>query len=115
MKRALLAGLALMLNACPPSPVPPPNPDASDARAPSMADALVATTDAAIAQCQPACAALAAAGCGEGKSPECVNVLYAIDNARLERTPSGVPLTCAALAAVRTPADAQMLGLRCAP
>jgi hypothetical protein len=101
--KALSLALALVAACQPPAPpLPPPGPDATDA-APSPLGA----------PCEPACAALRAAGCVEGTRADCVKVLADIDRDRLVRTPSGQPLTCAALATVRTPADAKSQGVSC--
>jgi hypothetical protein len=98
-----LSLLLLVLSACQPPtpPVPPPGPDAADA--------------APATPCQTACNALAAAGCPEGKMAVCVTTLAAIEARREVRTSTGAPLTCVALTWVRTPADAQAMGIGCSP
>ena len=104
----LLSIVLLLLCACPPAPVPPPQPpDASDA-----SPAPVPVGDAST-PCVAACAALAAAGCPQGAVPDCATTLAHVDGARLVRTPSGTPLTCVAIAAVKAKADAQSLGVSC--
>ena len=84
---------------CPPQspPLPPP----------------VYASDAATTPCVAACARLSALGCPEGAQADCVPVLAHLDGARAIRTPSGVALTCAAVAAAQTVAEVQALGGGC--
>jgi hypothetical protein len=98
----VLALALLVLTACPPHPVPPPSPpDASDAGL----------------SCADACANLAALGCADGTRPECLTVLTNEDRAATIPTPCGShvcpPVTCAALAAARTIAEARSRGAAC--
>jgi hypothetical protein len=87
-----------------PAPVTPP-PDASDA-APAPAPLAGA--------CAAACAAMQAAGCAV--LPTCTATLTRdVDGEHRIRKPSGTPLTCADLAAVKTAADVQALGQPCGP
>ncbi len=106
--------LTLMLAACPPSPVPPPNPpDASDA-APPVGDARPPGN-----ACQAACATLALLGCSDGTKANCAAVLSRIDTAGNIATPCGSALCphirCADLASARTLAEARSKGATCAP
>lgn len=93
----LLAG-AILLSACPPSPVtPPPDADA----APS-------------ASCATACAALAAAGCSLGKQSDCPAFLTRdLGSGKVPNAATGRPLTCGDVASVKTVPDAQLLGFAC--
>jgi hypothetical protein len=102
MNRLVLV-LPLLLAACPtPAPVPPPSPDASDA----ASEAALAT------DCERACAAMQLAGCVV--RPNCAAVLDANTRARRIRNPlTGGALTCAELAAAKTPADVNALGQGC--
>lgn len=107
---ALLA-IAALVTACPPSPgpLPPPSPDASDASA--VGDVVPPLDD-----CQKGCAALVKIHCALGDGgTDCVDSLRVDDESRKERTPSGQPLTCAAVAAITSKADAQRLGFVCPP
>jgi hypothetical protein len=90
---ALVIGL---VSGCPPTPVTP-----------------VDASDAATTPCTAACANLQALGCPEGSQPDCVTMLAHIDGARAIRTPSGAPLTCAAIAVAQTASDVQALGIGC--
>ncbi len=114
--RVILAAVAVVcLAGCPtpPPPNPPPQPpDASDA-SPGILDAY-AVPDAPVTPCEAACAALRAAGCHTGSAPNCVADMAHIDGSRLVREPgNGLPLTCADVAAAKTPADVRALGLGC--
>lgn len=112
MRALPLLLLVAALAACPPLPVPPPNPDASDAMPPvPMGDALPPPST----PCEAACAALRGAGCSEGAALDCARVLGHLDGQRIVRTPSGVPLTCAAVATVHTHAEARAQGIACEP
>lgn len=107
MKFAVSVAVIMAVVACTPSPVPlTPTPDASDA-APSTADA--STT------CAAACAALAAVSCPLGASPSCPAFLQGQSDAGSLPNPAagGKPLTCAAVAQVRTLVDAQRMGFAC--
>ena len=85
--RALAA--ALFLAACTPT-VGPPVPSAS---------------------CDAACAALAAAGCAEGKAADCPATLTNSDGKLA--MPNGKQLTCPQLAGVKSPSDVEALGQPC--
>lgn len=64
--------------------------------------------------CAAACVTLRALGCPEGIPDDCVTILAREDGQRGIRTPSGAPLTCEAVAGVRTAAEARALGVPCA-
>jgi hypothetical protein len=83
-------------DASPPAPVPIPPP-------PAPIDPT----------CTGACTALALAGCNEGRSPSCAAALSNVQGHLAE--PSGRPLTCADLSAVKTAADVRALGQACSP
>ena len=105
--RSLLGSLLLVASGCQPTtpPQPPPQPpDASDAAPGPMPPST---------PCQVACAALAAAGCPEGHASDCAEVLGRVEAARLVRTPSGEPLTCAAVATAKSQSDARAQGISC--
>jgi len=112
----------LLLTACPPGPVPPPNPpDASDA-APPVPTVLADATPPPTTPCQAACSALQAAGCPEGASAGCPTVLAHIESARLIRTPSGQAFSCGprkdgspGVSSVHTTAEAKAQGVACGP
>jgi hypothetical protein len=114
MIRVLLPlALAGLLAACPPSPVPPPQPDASDAASPlALADGAPSTP------CQAACSALARLGCPEGLRTSCYTVLSHIDGAGDIATPCGSalcpPMTCTAIAKVTSIAQVRTQGVPCA-
>ena len=97
-----LAFALLVVASCVPSTVTPPAPDASDAAIPGPDPS-----------CQGACAALAAAGCSEGKAFTCVATLTNVDG--MLASPSGRPITCAILSGVKVAADVRALGMTCSP
>jgi len=100
VKIRLLAAFAACLIGCPPSAPPAPvPPDAADAAPDGPTP------------CQAACDALAHA-CG-AQAPACVSTMAHIDGTRLVRTPSGNPLTCAAVAACTSAACVRGLGIGC--
>jgi hypothetical protein len=105
--RAFCGGLiavASLLCACPPpAPPQPPGPDASDAApGPPPQD------------CSAACAALAAAGCSLGAAADCPAFMARdIGSGKVPEPATHRPLTCAAIAFVKTKADAQRLGFAC--
>lgn len=105
-------GGALLL-ACPPSPVPPPAPpDASDAAPVAVADS--APAPGVTPACVAACAAMAAAGCSEGRAASCPLTMQHIDADRLIAGGNHLPITCAACASAKTPADvAALCGSSC--
>lgn len=125
MKLSLLA--VVLLCGCPPSPQPPPAPpDASDARAPVSDSAPEASPgpDAAPApapgplsqNCVAACAAMAAAGCKEGKTPTCGTVMTRVESDRLIRNAKGTPVSCTECAGSKSAADvAELCGSSCTP
>lgn len=99
----LVAGV--VLQACP-SPAPAPAPSPTDAPPPPPSPPS--------SSCASACAALAQAGCTEGRDEGCATSLAAIERRQLvTEKDSGRPLTCADLAAARTPADVLALGAGC--
>lgn len=101
-----LIPLAILLAACP-TPVVPPNPDASDASA---------FGDAPPTPCALACAALQRAGCVV--LTDCATTLQqkTPPTGHLFRNPkTGDWLTCADLQAVKTADDARALGQECGP
>lgn len=105
MSRTLLivATLAVdvLLVACPsPKPAPTPPPDASDSGP---------------ADCMAACAQLHSLGCAEGAASDCAASLGTVERLRLVRTPSGAPLSCAAVARATSVAEARGLGIACLP
>jgi hypothetical protein len=92
--------LAFLLWGCPapgPGPVGPPDVVVGDA----------ASFDGG-SLCEAACARLQREGCST--LPDCPAVEADIERDRLVKTPSGQPLTCAAIVNARTLID---LGLRC--
>jgi hypothetical protein len=101
----ILALATCLVAACPPAPKPPPTPDASDAA--TLTDAPAQTP------CEAACSALTSLGCAQGSQPDCVTVFAHADGDRLMRTPNGTPLTCAAVAQVKSVAELAALGLPC--
>ena len=116
---ALIAGV-VAASCHPPEPVPP-GPDAQDSSraedsggGPNEAATLADAGDRSML-CVAACAALVDAGCAEGTSPSCASTLTRIESDRIVRTPCAQatcpPLACAAIALVRTRAQAQALGL----
>ena len=99
----LIALVLLAVAACTPSPSPAPMPpDATDA---------APTLDGATSPCAAACATMAAL-CGP-QATDCATVFTHVDGARLIRTPSGAPLTCAAVAAATSKGDVAALGVSC--
>lgn len=106
--------------ACPPAPLPPPQPpDASDGAAPlpqwdatppsPLFDAPLPPLD-----CARACGALQAAGCSLGNRSDCDNFLLRdLSIGRVSNAATGRPLTCADIAQIRTRADAVAMGFLC--
>jgi hypothetical protein len=99
-----LAVALLTIAACVPSTVTPPAPDASDAAVPAPGPN---------PSCEGACAALAAAGCSEGKAFTCIATLANVDGQLA--APNGRPVTCAILSGVKTASDVTALGMTCSP
>lgn len=116
-----IVGIAAAL-ACPPAPQPPPQPpDASDASpepipippVPDDDDAGPSSIDASAA-CTRACAALEHAGCPIGTHADCPVVLGRdLASRKIENKVTHKILTCAAIQAVQTRADAQRIGFDC--
>lgn len=103
-----LVALAV-IPACPgPHPVVAPTVDATDA-----APGPRAGDGAPVTPCQAACATLAGLGCPEGAWDDCVTRLAQWDGARIIRTASGQPLTCAELAGVTSQPQARAAGVTC--
>lgn len=111
----------LTLVACHPVPQPAPiPPDATDAAPTPVADAApapVGDAPAPGAKCPDwtaACQALSAAGCQLGTYTDCpAFMLRDFGSGHVENKATGAPMTCAAIAAVHTKADAQRLGFAC--
>ena len=94
--------LAMLAPACPPPPTPspPPAPDAGPAPPPPV--------DGGATVYDQACAAIAAAGCTEGRDPTCAATLQHIDGAHI------TPLDVQKCAAAKTKADVRACGsIRC--
>ncbi|HLK36900.1 MAG TPA: hypothetical protein VKU41_09135 [Polyangiaceae bacterium] len=89
---------------CPPNPAPVP-PDATDGSPWSP------RPDADLTPCQAACTNLTALGCAV--EADCVQVMAHVDGARLVRTATGAPMTCAAVAAASSKAGVMALGVSC--
>ena len=107
--------LLLLAAACTPPVAPPNPPDASDA-SPPPPDAAVPPGPPASAVCVQACAAIASAGCSEGRSATCAVSMTKIDADRLIRGGNGQSITCSACATAKTAADvAAVCGSSCSP
>ena len=66
--------------------------------------------------CVAACAAMAAAGCSEGRSSKCAPSMQKINDDRLIVGPDGAPVSCSVCAGARTPADvAHLCASSCTP
>lgn len=108
--RSLLGLVILGAIACgctpAPQPAPPPSPpDASDASPPPAPTPKTA--------CDSACQSLASIGCPEAIPSNCGAVLTRIEADGIVRSNAGSPFSCASVAAVKTVAQAQALGVVC--
>lgn len=66
--------------------------------------------------CVSACAAMAAAGCSEGRASTCPGAMQRINDDRLIVDPAGVPVACTPCSVARTPAQvAALCGSSCTP
>lgn len=113
----VLLGVAVSLAGCPTGPVSPV-PDSGDGAAPHLAvtDASIVPPGPTSAVCAAACEKLLALHCPEGASPSCGPVLTAIEGGRgIRRSRDGLALSCEDLAAATSVAQAQTLGVTCAP
>jgi hypothetical protein len=109
----VLGGLSFALAAlwalgCPPVAPVAPGPDAD--AAPLILDD---GAPPSVADCVTACTRLAQFGCPGATDPNCPAAFTLYDVRQLRRTPAGVPLTCAAVAAASTKASILALGLPC--
>lgn len=103
---AFLGAVALVLQACPPSPAPPP-PDATIDAAPPLLDAAPHESD-----CAAACGVMAVV-CQAPQPSTCASTLANVERDRLIRTPSGASLTCACVRAATSKPALTACGAPC--